>query len=166
MSEIVDRVLNPRKEPLQKTENLLERYSYGIKKNKKRQKNARARKVLNIVSDDRVDDGDKKTKAMYGTINEDYLSSLNDNNVFATSETVVELESMRYSLSKYKELKAEFERVEGVDLDTLLVRSLEGVPQAVDTLRKLVEKYTFLGEVIEDILTAREWGHDVLPTLD
>jgi len=154
ISEVVDQVL---KKPLQEGE--LERYIGGIKKNKKRQKNSKVKKQLHMVQTT-GDASDRKT--MYGTISED-LVKFNDGRVmFETAETVDKEHEVQDSIDKFYKLVPEFKRIEGVDLELVITRALEGVPKAVETLVHLTTKYPFLKGIIEDLMHARENGYEHL----
>lgn len=159
ISDYVERVLDPDKDPLDKSDDIMEKYIGGIKRNKKRQKNAKVKKELNIVQQSEDDDSWEGRK--YGTIFDNAIVLDND-----IADTVERSDTIKYSLERYEDLKEEFKREEGVDLDTVIVRALEGVPKAVSTLADLVERYKFLGGIVEDVLTARENGYDILPVLD
>lgn len=165
LSETVDKVLNPKGEKLEKSDNFLAKYTAGIKKNKERRKNSKVKNELSLVTLDK--DDDSQSSYAYGTVDENKIAMSGGlESTLATAEFVDDWDAILYSLSMYEEVKPEFERIEGVDLDTLLVRALEGVPKAVSVVRRLVEKYKFLSKIIEDIMTARKHGHNVLPDLD
>lgn len=158
LSEIVDKVL---KEDLdQQSESVLNRYSFGIKRNKRLQKNSEAGKLLSVTNN-AMDDG---TPSEYGTINENLVNKnmVEETSLFVTTDDLDEIDAVKRSLKNYQRVKIEFLRLEGFDLDMLLKRSLEGVPNAITSVQKLTKKYPFLGNIIEDILKAKEWGYDIL----
>lgn len=163
LSEIVDRVMDKEKPELEKRDNLLSKYNYGIKRNVEKQKNSDAKKILTMTNSP-IDDSEGRTP--YGTINENLVVVKDDDSIFETTSTVDTLDDVMTSLENYRNIKGIFEKQEGVDLDTVIVRALEEIPQAVVKLRQLVAKYPFLGRIIEDVLKARQWGQDVLPKLD
>ena len=163
LSEIVDRVMNKEKVELDKTDNILAKYNYGIKRNVEKQKNSDAKKLL-AMTNTPIDDSEGRTP--YGTINENLVVVKDEDSIFETTNTVDTLDDVMTSLENYRKVKEVFQMQEGVDLDTVIVRALEEIPQAVAKLRQLVGKYPFLGNIIEDVLKARQWGQDVLPKLD
>lgn len=161
LGQMVERVLDG-KNKLRPQKHLVDKYNYGIKKKKNMQKNSKAKRELRIVDSNSADD---EGRTMYGTITEDLVSATREN-IFNSTEVVDDIDSIMTNITHYNNIKLEFQMLEGVDLDLLLVRALEEVPQAVLTLKRLVQKHRYLSPIIEDVLKARSLGYDVLPNLE
>ncbi|PGF05256.1 hypothetical protein [Bacillus toyonensis] len=156
-------------------------YNGSIKRNSKNSIEGKSKKnEVNITSNMSEDAKGQGQSAK--TIDENLIIKESKNNgpryKLVNDKTIDEVEEVKHYIWVFREYQIAFEKLEYVDLSHLVMRSLQGVQNAVQSLRKLVRYYGENGRheeklkaivshhepfniVIEKILKAKEEGYDV-----
>ncbi|PHE64149.1 hypothetical protein COF68_04690 [Bacillus toyonensis] len=155
----------------------LRKYNYGIKRNTTNRVNSKVKKEVGIVGGMTEDEKDRTLS--YSTVNENLVIPTIDIYEDFRSDSIDDIDSNEYYIRVFQDYIKAFQRLEFVDLELLVVRALDGMPKAVNSLRELVEKYEQdeiaqesledlvvhyepFKEVIENVILAKTKGYTVL----
>lgn len=65
-------------------------------------------------------------------------------------------DELQYAIQSIKESKDDLLKVEQVDIIVAIKRAVKGVPESIDIIKKICEKYTVLAEMIQIVLSSNQ----------
>lgn len=119
-------------------------YQYNTEKYKELSKNKKSQKEKFITTD--VDC--EKTRRTNGIQD----NAIKDMSAISLEDEIVDTAEVEYAINSIVRISDSFLVEEGIDLKVLLERSLSGVPNAVQTLKRVCEDFEILGDYIKLLL--------------
>lgn len=132
----------------------LDAYEATIEKNQHLLKENERKKKVYLDFSGSGDDFDDVVNS--GGIKADFVQLDSIEEMKDAFEEVLLNEDLAYAVSTIKSLNDEFISDYGTDLIFALKRAVQGIPQAVDELKKICEEFSLVSELIETILSSKK----------
>lgn len=132
----------------------IDAYEATIRKNQHllKEHEKKKKKYIDFSSADDFDD-----VASSGGIKADYFVPLDSvNEMIDAFDEVLLNEELEYAVSTIKSLNSDFKSDYGTDLIFALKRGVQGIPQAVDELKKICNDFPVVADLIQIILNSKK----------
>lgn len=127
----------------------LQAYEYKCKENEKNGKYKRAKDVLNIVD---FDNSEEDGKVGYGDVSDRKIKSIED-----SYEEIMKSEEFEQNIKTLYDIRTKYIVEKGVDLVSILIGSLKGIPEAVLEVKNLIQD-SYLKDLIVSLCECSKDG--------